>query len=297
MSNLTEEVDEIANKTLEEFPELSEPSNWNVRIEEIVIFSTFLFDTVLCIFVIYLILRFKKLQTKTNVCIMNWLITTVLILSANPATYEFVMKLFGIIYIRYHLFLLNLFIVMTEGNIIFMSFLSFNLLFGKTKLRLLVAVAIVWFFLVIFFVLSYFKYFFFINTGYVLLGILCLSGLAIIFNLGCFVKHILAKTCTDDGKLRLTLVAYYFVSFILFIIFTVIAEHLNRGSVMNMVLIRLGVFIIIMLPTGIVILLIHLDKNFKLCFFQCGRRSHSYIESRIYYGNISESQINLQLSC
>lgn len=293
---MTEEIEEIVNVTLEEFPELQEPSNLNARIEEILMFSTCLLSAALTIFVIYLIFRFKELRTKTNICFANWLITTMLLLVSNPAIYEFFVKLFGLPFSILNIILIDFFITMVDGNVMFMTILSFNFLFVKNNLRFKVALVVGWVSLVSYFIINMFDFFFYLYTDFVLLCKLIIFGLAILFNLGCYVKHLISKTSSDDEKIRLNLVAFYLGTIILIILFTVIANVVHMGGVMNMLLLRLVLVIIITFPISIIILLIQLDKNFKLCFLQLGKHPHSYIESRIYYGNISNSQTNLQLS-
>lgn len=265
-----------------------------INLKDLIFFMAFLFGILSDLLIIYCILRYKKMRTKVNLCILNWSISSCFTLLTQIRSYKLISHLFGlIIYNKFLCYTLEYQAIFHVGCSMFMMLLSIDYIFDKFNFKQFNFIFITTWSIIICIVI--------VNT------VLCAKGIVLPYSatiLLCtfflFLSCILIKCSTYDinkrnnnvtEKLKICLCT----CFLIYWLFVWISFASNIIIYTNMLknIYTLLILLIYIYPLFNLILLIYIDKNYKLCLLQLLRcRSNQYADATICY---KEDNNNVQV--
>lgn len=270
-------MDEDFDYEVTETEEILKPINF----EDLLFFIAFLFGILSDLMIIYCILRYKQMRTKTNLCILNWSIASCLTLLTQSRSYKLISHTFGlVVYSKLLCYTLEYQTIFHVGCSMFMMLLSIDYIFNKFNLRQLnLTFIIIWSGIIGIVVVS---------------TVLCANGLIVPYSaiiLLCtfflFLVCILIKCRTYGNTNNVTervkiCLCTCFLIYWLLVWITLAANIIIYTNILKNIHILLFL-LIYTYPLFNLILLISIDKNYKLCLLQLLRCSNQYVEATICY--------------
>lgn len=252
-----------------------------IKPEDLIFFISFIIGFLSDILIIYCILRFKKMQTKVNLCVLNWSIASCFTLLTQIRSYKLIAHAFGfIIYSNFLCYTLQYQTIFHTASAIFMMLLSIDYVFDKlTFKKLIISFSVIWSITTIVVIIS---------------TILCANNLyiaypAVFLKISLFLFLIIMilkccsykKTSNITERIKICLSSCFLIYWLTFWILMTINIIFYTNVLKN---IYVFIFLLVYLyPLISLILLTYIDINFKLCLLQTIRCSYQYVEATISY--------------
>lgn len=252
-----------------------------IEIGDLMFFIAFIIGILSDLMIMYCILRYKKMKTKANLCILNWSIASCFTLATQIRSYKLISHAFGlIVYSKLLCYTLEYQTIFHAGCSLFMMLLSVDYVFDKCTMKQLnLTFVLIWSVIIGIIVFS---------TTLCANGIhVPYSAIILMFTFFLFLVCVLMKcrtyktTISVTEKVRLCLCTCFLIYWLLLWI-TFAANIIFYTNVLKNIHIIL-ILLIYVYPLINFILLISIDKNYKLCLLQLLRCTNQYVEATICY--------------
>lgn len=260
-----------------------------INAEDIVFFVTFVIGILSNLLVIYCILRFKKMKTKVNLCLLNWTIANCFTLLTQDRSYKLVAHTFGLnIFSNVLCYTLEYRLIFHAGCAMFIMLLTIDYIFNKLSVKKLnLTFLLIWAFIIINLMLSSTLCAIGINFKYSAISLLLIFFVFILLILMKCDSYKKSNNITE--RVKITLSTFFLIYWL--VVWVVFAANImfyrNMLNIVHLVVILL----IYVYPLLHLLLLIKIDKNFKLCVLQAIRCSNQYVEATICYKEDNNNEV------
>lgn len=227
-------------------------------------------------FLVYFVLRFKKMWTRENVCLINWAICDIFYWLLGASIYVTLrMTTFHVEGWLYNL--VNLQLVFTEAGACFMFLLTLTCIFKCSVKCLSVIFLVIW---VTVFIFSLVMACVYVNALVVHLfsAIFLVLLIAILISLILYFIKVIQKKHTVNQKYRMTIVGFYEICRVVRLTAFILQHAVPAAPRFFCTSLF---YLSFMHPIINAILLIILDDNYNICFRNFYKCSNKFIEDKL----------------
>lgn len=254
--------------------------------EDLAYFITFVIGVLADCLIAYCILRFKKMRTNTNLCVLHWSAANCLGLVSQSRSYKLMAYLFNVsVFNSLLCYTLEFQAIFHTASAVFMLILSLDCAVEKYSSKLLnIVFGSIWGIVLILLIITgslcacghYVPY----NTLFFTVSLFLLLVTILVKNC-IYNKEVMQEKNIRKRKLRFTLVCGYITYWL--IIWIALSAHVIWYNMLLKITHFMIFFLAYMYSVFNFGLLVYFDRNFKLCLLQTLRCSNKYVDGTICY--------------
>lgn len=289
--------DVIYNDTFDEYFDDYDFFPTSYYIEAVAFLTIILINVLVCILTLYSVIGFKKMRIRRNLLIAYWTVFTLLCNVTNPEVIMNFIILFEPTLSKEHFCLTHLqYSGLKLGAATSMFYLSLNCFIDgvsdiKFKRIAIITSSILVFDILLHSSLCYVKNMMFFVFGFNLL-VLCIVLLMLIIRCCIYLWCKMKKNVTKDEDLRMAIVALFILHCCIEVVDLTLQTPFGNSIFRHFFMFIL--YVNTMHPLLNVILLIQMDHNYKLYFWNVLKCKVNYIEASVNYKKGAHDECSLQ---